>query len=117
MISSNSFGKNLQKRRKAFGIPQYELAKRLDISPNHLSSLETGKAKPSFDLLCKLCTELDVTPDYLILGNMHSNNVPRNIIDKLKLCSGDTLNAIDGITDVLMEMQKAKTDKNQNMSF
>ena len=55
MVSIESFGKNIKRRRKTLGIPQYELAERLDISPNHLSSLETGKTKPSFDLLCKLC--------------------------------------------------------------
>lgn len=108
MLSTDSFGKNLQKRRNAFGIPQYELAEKLDISPNHLSSLETGKSKPSYDLLCRLCTELDVTPDYLILGNMHSNNVPQNITDKLKLCSKETLNTIDGIIDVLIEVQESR---------
>lgn len=105
MVSIENFGRNIKKRRSNLGIPQYELAERLDISPNHLSSLETGKAKPSFDLLCKLCTELNVPPDYLMLGSMRSNNVPQNIVDKLKLCSSDTLYTVDGIIDVLIEKQ------------
>ncbi len=105
MLSIENFGRNVKKRRNNLGIPQYELAERLDISPNHLSSLETGKTKPSFDLLCKLCIELNVPPDYLMLGSMHSNNVPQNIIDKLKLCSNDTLYAVDGIIDILIEKQ------------
>ncbi len=105
MLSIENFGRNVKKRRNNLGIPQYELAERLDISPNHLSSLETGKTKPSFDLLCKLCIELNVPPDYLMLGSMHSNNVPQNIVDKLKLCSNDTLYAVDGIIDILIEKQ------------
>lgn len=105
MVSIENFGRNIKKRRSNLGIPQYELAERLDISPKHLSSLETGKAKPSFDLLCKLCTELNVPPDYLMLGSMRSNNVPQNIVDKLKLCSSDTLYTVDGIIDVLIEKQ------------
>ncbi|MCM1286757.1 MAG: helix-turn-helix domain-containing protein [Clostridium sp.] len=105
MVSIENFGKNIKRRRSSLGIPQYELAERLDISPNHLSSLETGKTKPSFDLLCRLCIELNVPPDYLMLGSMHSNNVPQNIVDKLKLCSTDTLYTIDGIIDILIEKQ------------
>ena len=106
MVSIENFGNNIKKRRKNLGIHQYELAERLDISPNHLSSLETGKTKPSFDLLCRLCVELNVSPDYLMLGSMHSNNVPQNIIDKLKLCSSDTLYTVDGIIDILIERQE-----------
>ncbi|MCM1082306.1 MAG: helix-turn-helix transcriptional regulator [Clostridium sp.] len=106
MVSIEKFGNSIKKRRKNLGIHQYELAERLDISPNHLSSLETGKTKPSFDLLCKLCIELDVSPDYLMLGSMHPDNVPQNIMDKLKFCSSDTLYAVDGIMDILIEQQE-----------
>ena len=88
MVSIENFGRNIKKRRSNLGIPQYELAERLDISPN-----------------CKLCTELNVPPDYLMLGSMRSNNVPQNIVDKLKLCSSDTLYTVDGIIDVLIEKQ------------
>ncbi|MCM1288629.1 MAG: hypothetical protein NC240_10000 [Clostridium sp.] len=56
-------------------------------------------------MLCKLCAELNVSPDYLMLGSIHSNNVPQNIIDKLKLCSNDTLYTVDGIMDILIEKQ------------
>jgi len=106
MLSIENFGRNVKKRRNNLWIPQYELAERLDISPNHLSSLETGKTKPSFDLLCKLCAELDVPPDYLMLGSIHSNNILQNIADKLRLCSDDTLCIIDGIIDILIERQE-----------
>ncbi len=106
MISIENFDKNIKRKRKSLGMSQYKLAEKLDISPNHLSSLETGKTKPSFDLLCKLCAELDVPPDYLMLGSIHSNNIPQNIADKLRLCSDDTLCIIDGIIDILIERQE-----------
>lgn len=105
MVSIENLGNNIKRRRQNLGMHQYELAERLGISPNHLSSLETGKTRPSFDLLCKLCAELNVSPDYLMLGSIHSNNVPQNIIDKLKLCSSDTLYTVDGIMDILIEKQ------------
>lgn len=105
MINIESFGKKIKRKRKSLGIPQYELAKRLAISPNHLSSLETGKNSPSFDLLYKLCDDLNVPPDYLMLGSIHPTNVLKNITDKLRLCFDDTLYTIDSILDILFERQ------------
>lgn len=106
MINIKSFGINIKRIRKSLAMSQYALAERPDISPNHLSSLETGKTKPSFNLLYKLCVELNVLPNYLMLGSIHSDNIPQNIADKLRLCSDDTLCLIDGIIDILIERQE-----------
>jgi transcriptional regulator with XRE-family HTH domain len=47
------FGKRLQSARKAANVKQGELAKALDVDPKHISRLESGKVKPSFDLICQ----------------------------------------------------------------
>lgn len=77
-------GKRIATRRKALGITQFKLAEILDISNNHLSSIETGAAKPSLDLFIKICEVLEITPNHLILGCMFSKNVPENIIDTIR---------------------------------
>jgi transcriptional regulator with XRE-family HTH domain len=46
------FGKRLRAARKAAGVKQGVLAKALDVDPKHISRLERGKVKPSFDLIC-----------------------------------------------------------------
>ncbi|MCM1568495.1 MAG: helix-turn-helix domain-containing protein [Roseburia sp.] len=98
----HNFGKRIQSRRKSLNIRQLELAEKLDISPNHLSTLETGKSKPSYELLCRLCDELEVTPDYLMMGNMHSDNLSKNITDKLRQCSEEDMILLDQIIDLLI---------------
>lgn len=65
------------------GISQNFLAEKVDISRNHLSNIERGREKPSFDVLINLCNILRVTPDYLLMGTMHSHGVPQNLIDSL----------------------------------
>ena len=40
-------GKRIAARRNALGMTQLELAEKLEISNNHLSSIENGAAKPS----------------------------------------------------------------------
>lgn len=80
-------GNRIKLRRKELRIKQSELAEKLDISNNHISSIENGREKPSLDILLKICEELKVTPDYLLLGNIHTNDIPQNIMDGLRLCS------------------------------
>lgn len=54
------------------GFKQNMLAERLDLSNNYLSSIERGKEKPSLEVIVNICNALQVTPDYLLMGNMYS---------------------------------------------
>lgn len=54
-------------RRKELHIKQAELAETLEISNNHMSSIENGRQKPSLDTFIRLCDCLNVTPDYLVV--------------------------------------------------
>ncbi len=90
-------GKRVSKRRKELKIKQNELAERLDISNTHMSSIENQHENPSLDIFVMLCNELSVTPDYLLLGNMHTNDIQKNIIDSLRLCNQKELMLIEHI--------------------
>ena len=78
-FDKKEMGRRISERREKLKIKQNALAEKLDINNNHLSSIETGKVSPSLDLFIKICKELKVTPDYLLEGAMHSNNVPENM--------------------------------------
>lgn len=80
-------GIRIKVRRKELKIKQAELAETLEISNNHMSSIENGRQKPSLDTFIGICRCLNVTPDYLLLGTMHAYNIPQDILDKLRLCS------------------------------
>ena len=80
-------GNRIKIRRKELRIKQAELAEQLNISNNHMSSIENGRQKPSLDIFIRICNLLNVTPDYLLLGNMHAYNIPQDIIDELRSCT------------------------------
>ena len=80
-------GIRIKTRRKELKIKQAELAETLDISNNHMSSIENGRQKPSLDTFVGICKHLNVSPDYLLLGTMHPYNIPQDIIEKLRLCT------------------------------
>ena len=66
MTDAQLFGKRLKAARIAAGVKQGRLAKALDVDPKHISRLETGKVKPSFDLMCQASRFLKVSPGLLL---------------------------------------------------
>lgn len=106
--SVKDMGKRIQLRRKHIGIKQYDLAERLGISNNHLSAIENGTQNTTIEILIKICDELQVTPDYLLLGSMHSNNVPQDIMDNLKLCSREDIELTKIIVNAMVERNQKK---------
>lgn len=96
-------GNRIQVRRKELKIKQSELAEQINISNNHMSSIETRKEKLSIDVFVKICEALNVTPDYLLLGCIHSNNISQNIIDKLRLCNKEDIELAYQFIELLVE--------------
>lgn len=96
-------GKRIGFRRKELGIKQSELAEKLEISNNHLSSIETGKQSPSLHTFINICVQLHVSPDYLLLGTMHAYNVPQDIFEKLRLCSQPDIELVRDFIDLLIK--------------
>lgn len=71
-------GNRIQVRRKELKIKQSELAERINISNNHMSSIES----------------------------VHSNNISQNIIDKLRLCSKEDIELAYKFIELLVERNK-----------
>lgn len=116
-INRKEFGKRIATRRKSLGMNQDVLADKLNISNNHLSSIECGHAVPSIDLFCKICEALNVTPDYLLLGDMRSNNVPQDIMDLLRLCTDEQISFVLKIVQLMLEshFEEKPNDKYEQM--
>ena len=107
-LDYKNIGKRIVRRRKSLKISQIDLAEKIGISNNYLSSIEHGKEKPSLDILVKICNAISVTPDYLIMGNMYSNNVPQNIADSLQLFSSRDVDLVNTLVQRMVELQVEK---------
>lgn len=101
-------GQRIAKRRMQTGLKQNVLAGLIGISNNYLSSIERGKEKPSLEVIVNICNALQVTPDYLLMGNMHSSNVPQNIIDGLRLCTKEDIVLLSVLMHHMVERQGLK---------
>lgn len=47
-------------RRRQLKISQKELGEAIGVSANHISRIETHKQNPSFDVVMRMCKELDL---------------------------------------------------------
>ena len=61
MNKDYSFGKKLQQIRKSKGLTQEKLAELAGIHEKHISKLERGTYKPSFNTLSKVLKALDLS--------------------------------------------------------
>ena len=102
-ITSQQFGRNIRNRRIEKKMTQAQLAEAIDISPNQLSSIETGNSKTKFDVIAKLCLVLDVTPDYLMLGCLHSNKISKDFEDLLQTLSDEKIALLYNIALLLRD--------------
>lgn len=102
-------GNRIKIRRKELRIKQAELAERLNISNNHMSSIENGRQKSSLDIFIQICNLLNVTPDYLLLGSMHAYNIPQDIIDKLRLSNQSDIELAGDFIELLVKRNNKAT--------
>ena len=96
-------GYRIKRRRKSYGLKQFELAERIGISLTHMSSIENGRQHPSIYVLLRISEELNTTPDYFLLGSIRRHNVPKNIVDSLYMCSESDLTLISALIDAVRE--------------
>ncbi len=69
-INMKLIGKRIKHRREVSGLSQEQLAEKLDLSTNHISSMECGKSLLTTKCLLALCDILGGTPDYYLVGEI-----------------------------------------------
>ena len=110
-------GQRIKFRRKEMRMKQAELAERIDISNNHMSSIENGRQKPSLDMFIRICQNLNVTPDYLLLGVMHACNIPQDIMDKLRLCRQKDVELVREFVELLVKRSMVGRQEDNSLLF
>lgn len=69
-INVKLIGKRIRHRREAKGFSQEQLAEKLNLSKNHISSIARGKTLLTTARLIEICNVLGGTPDYYLLGEI-----------------------------------------------
>lgn len=66
----HEMGERIVARRKQLRLTQEELAEAAGVTPQMVSTAELGKKALRPSNIIKICSALDVSPDYLLLGQI-----------------------------------------------
>lgn len=93
-MGDTSFGTRLRDWRHSRGISQLDLATRAEVSQRHISFIETGRSRPSKEMVVHLGTVLEVPPreqNLLLVAAGHAPAFTETPLDQLD----DVTNVLD----------------------
>jgi transcriptional regulator with XRE-family HTH domain len=110
--SKDTLGAVIKDARLKRDITQKELAMKLNISQKHLTSIENGKSKPGYELLCKLILELFIPADQIFHPEApHDRAELERAISSLRECSDNELHIINNLIQSLSTIRQSEKNK------
>ena len=105
-LDQKQMGKRVRSRRESLGLSREKLSEYLDVSPQFIADIEYGNKGISIKRFYLLCQVLDVTADYLLAGNVYSNETDREsmlvceeIMTRVQRCDTKQLEGIREIAE------------------
>ena len=114
-LDQKEMGKRVRSRRESLGLSREKLSEYLDVSPQFIADIEYGNKGISIKRFYLLCQVLDVTADYLLAGNVYSNETDREsmlvceeIMTLLQRCDTKQLKGIREIAETYADGVRMK---------
>lgn len=106
-----AIGSRIKSARENMGLTQEELAEKIDLSTQFISTIERGVAGPSLETVINLCKVLKVSSEWLLCGKQAAPD-SETIATKISSLSNAQLAALDRVTDELLHLLKV-TEENE----
>ncbi len=99
-LDYKAIGKRIKIARIRTDLTQEALADRVNLSPSHMSNIETGTTRVSLTTIVNLANALGVTVDDLLCDNLaHPRpQLERDIQEVLADCNGDELRLVKEVS-------------------
>ena len=91
-------GERIVARRKQLRLTQEELAEASGVTPQTISTAELGKKALRPINLIKICSALDISPDYLLLGRISSEDTSI-LVQKVSQLSPEQYRHLEDVVD------------------
>lgn len=92
--STIKIGENLKAIRKSYGYTQEKLAEQIEVSTRYIGDIEQNKAKPSYEVLIKICNLFNIGLDQIFskyLKIKKDNTLEHTLIGYRNLSKEDKL--------------------------
>lgn len=105
-----AIGNRIRISREKSGLTQEELAERLNLSTQFISTIERGVAGASLETVVNLCDVLNVSSEWLLRGRADTPSADV-IVSKLTHLSIAQLSVVDRMIDELMTLLRITSDE------
>lgn len=100
-------GERIFARRKQLRMTQEELAEAAGVTPQMVSTAELGKKALRPANIIKICSALDISPDYLLLGRI-SDTDHSILMQKIACLSPEQYRYLENIIDSFIAVATGK---------
>ena len=104
-VDYKAVGKRIKIARINAGMKQENLAELVDVSPTHLSNIETGTTRVSLQTLVRIANALSVSTDDLLCDSVirATAQIQTDLADLLQDCNDYEIRIIADVTKALKE--------------
>lgn len=104
-VDYKAVGKRIKIARINVGMNQENLAELVDVSPTHLSNIETGTTRVSLQTLVRIANALSVSTDDLLCDSVirATAQIQTDLADLLQDCNDYEIRIIADVTKALKE--------------
>lgn len=103
-VSENNYlvalGERISQKRKEKRFTQERLAESIGVSLQTVSNIECGRKAARPETIAKICFSLDVTADYILLGQKSENDM-KGIIKTISLLPDDEYRVVNDVINLL----------------
>ncbi len=103
-------GENIRYIREYMGNTQEQLAEKLTITPNHLSSIERGVSGASLHVIKEISELYSISTDFLFFGNMPDKPVDP-LIERLKSVKPELRPPVNEVLTAMLKALKIQENE------
>ena len=105
VTNTNNIGANIRAARMRADLTQETMAEMIGVTPQHLSGLERGLVGTSVPTLIKICTELNVSADFILCGNSSDTDTANStLIEKMQRLPKHKADIVERYMDFVFEL-------------
>ena len=115
VANTHNIGINIRTARMRADLTQEAMSEMIGVTPQYLSDLERGLVGTSIPTLIKICTELNVSSDFILFGSSSdTDSANSTLIEKIQRLPKHKADIVERYIDFVFEIMDM--DPNQRTS-
>ncbi|MBE6648262.1 MAG: helix-turn-helix transcriptional regulator [Ruminococcaceae bacterium] len=96
-------GRRIRTQREFLGYTREALAEKLDITPKFCSDIELGVKGMSVPTLCRISDVLMISVDYILFGDVYTDEIDSPIISMIQKCPPEKLHILEDLVKLFIQ--------------